>query len=67
MEPYTSGSRYRTGLALAEVPMLENFTWRNVAALLAGLAVASSFMAWGIVIATDADRDKAAARQTIHP
>jgi hypothetical protein len=33
--------------------MLENLSWRNVAVLIAGLAIASCLMAWGIIIATD--------------
>jgi hypothetical protein len=33
--------------------MLTNLTWRNVATLMAVLAIASSCIAWGIVIATD--------------
>jgi len=46
--------------------MLENL--RNVAVLIAGLAIASCLMAWGIIIATDrsAYADKAAAIQKIH-
>jgi len=47
--------------------MLENLSWRNVAVLIAGLAIASCLMAWGIITATErADWDKAAAMQKIH-
>jgi hypothetical protein len=33
--------------------MLENLPWRSLAALIAGLAIASCLMAWGIIVATD--------------
>jgi hypothetical protein len=33
--------------------MLTNFTWRNVAVLIAVLVIASGCIAWGIIITTD--------------
>ena len=38
---------------MAYVPMLTNFTWRNVAVLIAVLVIASGCIAWGIIITTD--------------
>ena len=40
-------------LPLADVPMLTNLTWRNVAVLIAVLVTASGCIAWGIIITTD--------------
>ena len=37
-------------LPLADVPMLANLTWRNVAVLIAVLVIASGCIAWGIII-----------------
>ena len=39
-------------LPLADVPMLTNFTWRNVAVLIAVLVLAGGCIAWGIIITT---------------
>jgi hypothetical protein len=43
----------RPALPLADVPMLTNLTWRNVAVLIAVLVIASGCIAWGIIITTD--------------
>jgi hypothetical protein len=40
-------------LPLADVPMLTNLTWRNVAFLIVVLVIASGCIAWGIIITTD--------------
>jgi hypothetical protein len=65
-ELLVAGSSYRP--RLREVPMLENLSSRTVAVLLAGLAVASCLVAWGIIIATDRARwYEAGAMQKIHP
>ena len=40
-------------LPLADVPMLTNLTWRNVAVLIAVLVIASGCIAWGIITTTD--------------
>jgi hypothetical protein len=42
-----------SALPLADVPMLTNLTWRNVAVLIAVLVIASGCIAWGIIITTD--------------
>ena len=39
-------------LPLADVPMLTNLTWRNVAVLIAVVLIASGCIAWGIIITT---------------
>ena len=53
VETLPTGFRYRTGFALGRVLMLTNLTWRNVAILIAAIAIASGCIAWGIIVATD--------------
>src|SRR5438132_13505260 len=55
---HTASSEERAGVplsdwlcSLAEVAMLTNLMWRNVAVLV--LAIASGCIGWGIIIATD--------------
>src|SRR6266481_4129178 len=48
--------------------MLTNLTWRNVAILIAAIAIASGCIAWGIIIVTDQPvSHKAAVTQRVLP
>ncbi len=68
LEPLPTGSAIGPALPLAELPMLPDLTWRNVAILIVAIAIASGCIAWGIVVATDqSGLHKAAVTQKVLP